>query len=84
VSHTRALQVVLAWEQGRTGFPWIDAIMTQLQQVILGRGIDSKRYMCICVFDGFWCWYCMMFTGVGVGRDTPSGAPQRRVLPDEV
>ena len=79
MSHTRALQVVLAWEQGRTGFPWIDALMTQLQQVIWGRGIDYIRDV-----DWFWCWYCMMFTGVAVGMDTPSGAPQRRVLPDEV
>jgi cryptochrome len=28
----RDAQVIEAWEQGRTGFPWIDAIMTQLKQ----------------------------------------------------
>jgi cryptochrome len=28
----RDAQVIQAWEQARTGFPWIDAIMTQLKQ----------------------------------------------------
>lgn len=48
-------ELVKAWEEGRTGYPWIDAIMVQLQQWGWMHHLARHSVACFLTRGDLWC-----------------------------
>jgi len=62
-------EALAKWAQGRTGFPWIDAVMTQLRQEGWIHHLARHAVACFLTRGDLWLsWECGMKVHRGVGR----------------
>lgn len=61
------LEALAKWAEGRTGFPWIDAIMTQLRQEGWIHPQARRAVACFLTRGDLWIsWECGMRVGGAV------------------